>query len=90
MSVSTRSATDPSWWLPLAFAGAVIAVMLSAAIPLTQSDGDLFAHIALGREILVSGVPARVTPAWGSAMLFALAHEFGGLPFIVAITALVS
>jgi len=77
-------------WLPLTFAGAVATLLLCSATPLTQSDGDLFAHIALGREILVHGVPARVTPAWGSATLFAVAHDMGGLPCIAALTSLVA
>ena len=79
-----------TWWLSLACAGAVATVLLGSATPLTQSDGDLFAHIALGREILVNGVPARVTPAWGSATLFAIVHDAGGLPLVAVLTAVIA
>ena len=78
------------WWLPLACAGAVATVLLCSATLLTQSDGDLFAHIALGREILAHGVPTRVTPAWGSATLLAVVHEAGGLPLITVLTAVIA
>lgn len=77
-------------WLAFAFAVAVAGGLLLSATPLTQSDGDLFAHIALGREILVQGPPARITPAWGSAVLFVRVHAAGGLSLVAACTAVVA
>lgn len=71
-----------------------VLVMLSAmAVPMTQSDGDLFAHIAAGRRMLTDGPPVHVSPAWGSAALFAWLHGIGGLPFVllgVAVTAAIT
>jgi len=70
---------------------------------LTQSDGDLFAHIALGRWILIHrafphhsilgfaapGLPA-VFPAWLSAAVFAGVEQLSGLAGIAALTAIVA
>lgn len=69
--------------LPSLFAVAVLAMLSAMAVPMTQSDGDLFAHIAAGRRILTDGPPVYVSPAWGSAALFAWLHGIGGLPFVL-------
>jgi hypothetical protein len=72
------------------------------AVGLTQSDGDLPAHIVVGAHILTSGAlpsfslasytaPADpfVAHAWLSEVLFALLYRFGGLPLLAVFTALV-
>jgi hypothetical protein len=71
-------------------------------VALTQSDGDLFAHIRLGEIILAQGrIPATsvlgfsfganaVYPAWLAAVWFATLHSIGGLALIVASTAVVA
>ncbi len=69
---------------------AAMALLLWSAVPLTQSDGDLFAHIALGREILERGLRPVVSPAWGSAVLFAWLHDTGGLPGIACAVAVMA
>src|SRR5690349_12905278 len=75
---------------------------LAEGVALTQSDGDLFAHIRLGQIILGgSAIPATsvlgfsfggaaVYPAWLAAVWFAALHSIGGLAFIVATTAVVA
>lgn len=83
----------------------VVALLLAlaAARKLTQSDGDLFGHIAFGREVLrASAVPRSsllgfadtsvpsVSPAWGAATLFALLYRTGGLALIAALIACVA
>jgi len=84
---------------------AVIVMALFAfaeGVALTQSDGDLFAHIRLGQIILDgSTIPATsvlgfsfgataVYPAWLAAVWFAALHRVGGLALIVATTAVVA
>ena len=84
---------------------AVIVMALFAfaeGVALTQSDGDLFAHIRLGQIILGgSTIPptsvlgfsfgaAAVYPAWLAAVWFAVLHKIGGLALIVATTAVVA
>ena len=71
-------------------------------VALTQSDGDLFAHIRLGQIILGGGgIPetsvlgfsfgaTAVYPAWLAAVWFAALHRVGGLALIVAATAVVA
>jgi hypothetical protein len=81
---------------------AVIVMALFAfveGVALTQSDGDLFAHIRLGQIILgqhripstsvlgFSFGTGAVYPAWLAAVWFALIHALGGLALIVASTA---
>ena len=61
---------------------AVTALFATSPVALTQSDGDLFAHIARGRVLRLSGIPTDVTPAWGSAWLLASVHATGGLSLI--------
>ena len=83
----------------------LVAVLLAtvAGVALTQSDGDLFAHINLGRAILAAGSIPResvggfgatgstvVFPAWGAAVIFAKAYALGGLACIAAFTAVIA
>jgi hypothetical protein len=79
-----------SVFLPSLLGSAAIALLLYSAVPLTQSDGDLFAHIAFGRDILRHGLSAPVSPAWGSAVLLAWLHALGGLPAIVCVVAVMA
>ena len=87
------------------FVAVLIALLLAlvTGVALAQSDGDLLAHINLGRAILAAGSipkesaggfattgPTVVFPAWGSAVIFAKAHALGGLAFIVALTAVIA
>ncbi len=74
-----------------------------AAVRLTQSDGDLAAHIRVGETMLathalppatlssytVAGV-SMPTPAWLSEVLFAWLYRFGGLALIACVTAVVA
>lgn len=86
--MSSVSAAPPTHDARRAFvvAGAVAftvtALFATSPVALTQSDGDLFAHIARGRVFRLSGVPTDVTPAWGSAWLLAMLHATGGLSLI--------
>jgi len=79
---------------------AIIVMALFAfaeAVALTQSDGDLFAHIRLGQIILARWeIPSSsvlgfsyafnaVYPAWLSAVWFAALFRAGGLAFINSI-----
>jgi len=85
--------SPPDWlpaWPPALIAAVVAIALLASSTALTQSDGDLFAHIALGRQILVSGIPESVTPAWGSAVLLAGIERVGGLSLIAASIALLA
>lgn len=77
-------------WLPAWTALFVAALLLFSRQALTQSDGDLFAHIAFGRVILERGLPAEVSPAWGSAVLFALLDRWGGLTMVSMAVALIA
>jgi hypothetical protein len=70
--------------MPALMATVVCVALVTSSTALTQSDGDLLAHIALGRRILQTGIPAPVTPAWGAAMLLALLDRAGGLSLIAA------
>lgn len=67
---------------------------------ITQSDGDLFAHIAMGRWVIdTQAIPraslfgdatlpaAFVAPAWGAATFLALLERVGGLALVAAFTA---
>lgn len=78
----------------------MVLMVVAGGVRLTQSDGDLFAHIAMGRWILDLGAIPRgslfgtapspapfVAPAWGGATVFALLDRVGGLPLIAAFTA---
>jgi hypothetical protein len=84
---------------------AVIVMALFAfaeGVALTQSDGDLFAHIRLGQISLAQGnIPSgsvlgfsftagAVYPAWLAAVWFAALYRWGGLALIVATTAIVA
>jgi hypothetical protein len=87
----------------LVFCGVALLFALGASVRLTQSDGDLFAHIRLGEAILAThrapatslfgimtdGV-AMVSPAWLSEILFALAYRVGGLALIAALIAVIA
>ena len=67
---------------------------IRGTVKLTQSDGDLAAHIRMGETILATGhLPAqslRRTPhratmvahAWLSEILFASLFRLGGLPLL--------
>lgn len=81
--------------------GVAAVLTFAAAEALTQSDGDLFAHIRLGETILSSrhvptasafGVMAAgqpmTSPAWLSEVLLALAYRAGGLPCVAVVAAL--
>ena len=90
--------------IPVAVGIAVAALLaFGASVPLTQSDGDLFAHIAFGRRVLSDGAlpitsvlgfaatptPA-IAPAWGAATLFAALERWGGLGIIAACVAVLA
>ncbi|MEO8193397.1 MAG: hypothetical protein ABI681_06070 [Gemmatimonadales bacterium] len=75
---------------------------VGGAVRLTQSDGDLAAHIRMGEWIIAMrqlpahslasytvGGEALVAPAWLSEVLFALLFRAGGLPLIAIVTGLV-
>ena len=95
---------SPSLAIPDLVASIVMLLFAFAAgEALTQSDGDLFAHIRLGQIILANGhIPETsvlgnaaggmhaVFPAWLAAVGFALLAKIGGLALIVAITAVVA
>ena len=76
--------------MPALMATVVCVALVTSSTALTQSDGDLLAHIALGRRILQTGIPASVTPAWGAAMLLALLDRAGGLSLIAAVVAILA
>ena len=72
------------------------------AVKLTQSDGDLAAHIRMGETILSTGrIPAHslasytapndflVAHGWLSEILFAVLFRIGGLPLIAIVTGIV-
>ena len=81
-----------------------VVLLFAATTALTQSDGDLFAHIAFGREILtrqaipdasvLGFAPAAalplVAPAWGSAAILAMLDRMGGLTMVAAFTAVLA
>lgn len=84
----------------IVFLALLVVLVLGAAVPLTQSDGDLFAHLRLGRLILESGALPRtgqlgllstgvavVPTAWLSEVGFALAERVGGWSGVVLLAA---
>jgi len=95
---------SPSLAIPDVVATIVIVLFaFTAGEALTQSDGDLFAHIRLGQIILDSGrIPQTsvlgfagtgvhaVFPAWLAAVCFALISNVGGLALVVAVTAVIA
>ncbi len=102
-TVSERS-TNHGHTLPSIADIVAIAVALLLAVGgaerITQSDGDLFAHIAMGRWIIDSQAIPRVSlfgdaalptafvaPAWGGATIFAFLERIGGLALVAAFTA---
>jgi len=107
VNLSSRAAPAKSLDLPIE-APDLIAVIVMAlfafaeGVALTQSDGDLFAHVRLGQIILgADTIPATsvlgfsfdataVYPAWLAAVWFASLHRAGGLALIVATTAVVA
>ncbi len=75
---------------------------IRGAVKLTQSDGDLAAHIRMGDTILATGhIPSLslasytstsdplIAHAWLSEIIFALLFRIGGLPLLAAITGIV-
>lgn len=72
------------------------------AIGLTQSDGDLAGHIAVGNRILASGsIPAVslssytaaadpfIAHAWLSELILSLVYRLGGMALVAALTGIV-
>ena len=72
------------------------------AVKLTQSDGDLAAHLRMGETILrLRHIPAHslasytaasepmISHGWLSEVLFALLFRAGGLPLLVVVTAII-
>jgi hypothetical protein len=72
---------------------------IRGTVKLTQSDGDLAAHIRMGETILATGhIPAHslasytaaadymVAHAWLSEIIFALLFRLGGLPLLSIVT----
>ena len=70
-------------------------------VKLTQSDGDLAAHIRMGDAILTTGIlpghslasytaatDTMVAQAWLSEVVFSVLHRLGGLPLLVVVTAI--
>src|SRR5437899_213356 len=97
--IERRSPSVPD----LVASGVIALFAFGAGESLTQSDGDLFAHIRLGQLTVTSGhVPAHslfgfatlgvpaVFPSWLSAVLFAWLDGVGGLALIVAVTATIA
>ncbi|MEO8578419.1 MAG: hypothetical protein ABI556_17035, partial [Gemmatimonadales bacterium] len=77
-------------------------IAIRGTVKLTQSDGDLAAHIRMGETILATGhLPVHslasytaaadhmVAHAWLSEILFALLFRLGGLPLLSVITGLI-
>ena len=77
-------------------------IAIRGTVKLTQSDGDLAAHIRMGETILASGhLPAfslasytapadhMVAHAWLSEIIFALLFRLGGLPLLSVVTGMV-
>jgi len=77
-------------------------IAIRGTVKLTQSDGDLAAHIRMGETILASGqLPAHslasytapadpmVAHAWLSEIIFALLFRLGGLPMLSVVTGLI-
>jgi hypothetical protein len=93
-------------WFPSApdmiFAVVAPLTAIRGAIKLTQADGDLSAHIRMGREILATGhIPTHSLAsytaatesmaghAWLAEIFFASLFRLGGLPLICAISGIV-
>lgn len=75
---------------------------IRGSVKLTQSDGDLAAHIRMGETLLATGhLPAHslvsytaqadpmVAHAWLSELIFALLFRLGGLPLLSIVTGIV-
>ena len=75
---------------------------IRGAVKLTQSDGDLVAHIRMGETILRTGhIPTEslasytvpgdplVAHAWLSEIVFALLFRLGGLPMLCVVTGII-
>ena len=75
---------------------------IRGTVKLTQSDGDLAAHIRMGETILsTSHIPIHslasytapadymVAHAWLSEIIFALLFRIGGLPLLSVVTAII-
>jgi hypothetical protein len=75
---------------------------IRGAVKLTQSDGDLAAHLRMGDTILsLRHIPAHslasytaasepmVAHAWLSEIIFALLYRLGGLPLLAILTGIV-
>lgn len=95
-----------SAWIPsvpdLVFCATALVVALGASVRLTQSDGDLFAHLTMGAQILdtwrvpttstlgvtTNGAP-MIAPGWLSEVIFAATYRVGGLAAITALVAIV-
>ena len=107
MNLSSPAAPAKSLELPIEAPDLVAVIVMALfafaeGVALTQSDGDLFAHIRLGQIILDgSSIPPTsvlgfsfgaiaVYPAWLAAVWFAALYRAGGLALIVATTALVA
>jgi hypothetical protein len=86
----------------LIFLVAVPITAIRGATKLTQSDGDLAAHIRMGETILSTGhIPDHslasftaptdylVAHAWLSEIIFAVLHRIGGLPLLAVLTAII-
>ena len=77
-------------------------IAIRGTVKLTQSDGDLAAHIRMGETILATGhlpsfslasytAPAdpMIVHAWLSEIIFALLFRIGGLPLLSVVTGMV-
>jgi hypothetical protein len=107
VNLPSRPAPDKPVQLPVEAPDLVALIVMALfafaeGVALTQSDGDLFAHIRLGQIILGgSSIPPTsvlgfsfsaiaVYPAWLAAVWFATLYRIGGLALIVAATAVVA
>ena len=77
-------------------------IAIRGTVKLTQSDGDLAAHIRMGETILATGqLPAHslasytapadymVAHAWLSEIIFAVVYRLGGLPLLSVLTGII-
>ena len=75
---------------------------IAGAVRLTQSDGDLAAHVRMGRHIVsqheipdhslasyTTAADQLVAPAWLSEVIFAALYGLGGLPLIAVTTGII-
>ncbi len=75
---------------------------IRGTVKLTQSDGDMSAHIRMGETILSSGhLPAQslasytatadpmIAHAWLSEVVFALLYRLGGLPLLSVVSGII-